>query len=118
MTTPPSDVDSTSQYKNQPWVTRHPGFVLSIVGVFLILIQWMGTQWLQEIQGPNQKKTESAIQGIRRDIRTMVTHQLEAQRFTRNMLTDLARTHGIEIKLPPQLKEAEDAARKLRNRVN
>lgn len=110
------DRPKLNEHTTEPWVLRHPGFALSIAGVALVLIQWMGTMWLQGVQAPERKKADADVRRIGRDIRTLATYQLESARSTRGVLKDLAAAHGIEIVIPLELKAAETAARKLRNR--
>lgn len=98
------------------WVAQHPGAALTLLGMVLVALQWAGTHWLHNLQAPDRKKSEAEIRGIRRDIRTITTYQLETQRFNRDILTDLARKEGLSFERPPELVDAEDKARKLRNR--
>lgn len=98
------------------WLAQHPGVAVSLfVGLFTAL-QWAGSHWLHELSAPERKKNSATIRGIGRDIRTLATHQLEAQRYNRGVLGDLARAQNIAVERPPELKEAEAQARKLRNR--
>ena len=91
------------------WVAEHPGAVLTIAGMLWAAAHWASTQWIHQSQAP-------ALDGIRRDIRTLATHQLEAQRSNRNILRKLAAERGIEYTEPPELNEAEVESRKLRSR--
>jgi len=99
-----------------PWVLRHPGATLTILGAMLVILQGAGTHWLHERSAPERKKSEAEIRGIRRDIRTLAIYQLEAQRSNRDILANLAEAQNIHVARPPELVEAEEKARKLRNR--
>lgn len=71
---------------------------------------------LAEQNLPERKRVDSALRGIRRDMRTIATYQLESSRAHRDLLQDLADKQGVRYKRPPELVEAEAAVRKLKNR--
>lgn len=98
------------------WLWQHPTATLTLVVAFFGAMQWVGSRLLHELSEPERKKTAAEIRGIRRDVRALVVHQMESQRYTREVLGDLARAQNIEVNRPPELIAAEKAARKIRNR--
>lgn len=93
----------------RPWVSEHPGAVLVIAGALWSAVQWASTKYIQDSQAPT-------IRAIHHDIKTLATHQLEAQRSNRSILKRMAAQQGIEYVEPPELIDAEVQSRKLRQR--
>ena len=98
------------------WVFRNPGVTFSIAILALAVLQWAGNHALADANQPAVQKRDAEIRRISRDIRTMATFQLESARANRDVLGDLATAQGITYERPPELKDAEAAVRKLKNR--
>jgi len=101
--TPPAPLES----QNPPlytvtikptWFMKHPGAAISLALFAWGVIQWIGTHaWIDA-----NKPRDAEMRGIRRDIRTIATFQLESARANRELY--LADKRGVPYERPPEPK--------------
>ena len=99
------------QLENKSWVFRHPGPVITVVLGLLMAGQWASIQYMAD--SPAQKKTNTSIRGIRKDMKIMQVYILESGRNNRRLLGDLAKANNLKYEESRELVQAETAVRKL-----
>ncbi len=108
---PSPEIGRMPLLETKSWIFRHPGILLSIFVGLLAVGQWASIQYMAN--SPAQKKTNSSIRGIRKDMRIMQVYILESGRSNRHLLGQLAKANNLKYEEPRELVDAEKAVRKL-----